>query len=49
MYKKREKKPKHTHTVGTAPQTKRKIVERCKIPLTLILLISWEKQENPEK
>ena len=36
MNKKREKKPTHTHTVGTAPKTKRKIVERCKIPLTLI-------------
>jgi hypothetical protein len=28
--KKRKKKDPHTHTVGTAPQTKRKIVERCK-------------------
>ena len=36
MHKKKRKKPTHTHTVGTAPQTKRKIVERCKIPLTLI-------------
>ena len=27
MNKKREKKPTHTHT----PQTKRKIVERCKM------------------
>jgi hypothetical protein len=31
MHKKeREKTPTHSHTVGTAPQTKRKIVERCK-------------------
>jgi hypothetical protein len=28
--KKRKKKTPHTHTVGTAPQTKRTIVERCK-------------------
>jgi len=29
--KKERQKPTHTHTVGTAPQTKRKIVERCTI------------------
>jgi len=29
--KKERQNPTHTHTVGTAPQTKRKIVERCTI------------------
>jgi len=29
--KKEREKPTPTHTVGTAPQTKRKIGERCKI------------------
>jgi hypothetical protein len=28
---KKEKKPTHAHTVGTASQTKRNIVERCKM------------------
>ena len=48
--KKGEMKPTTSLTVGTVPQTKRKIVERCKINTSnTCLFVSWGKPEDPEK